>query len=106
MSLPARAEAIIDETAVEFSYAVVLFEGYATPAPTREDAATYAESLDDPSYPVLSSEDVAVIDATPYTGRPLPGKCLLSPRMQLLGCDSGHGEDDWAVPLILANENR
>ena len=44
-----------------------------------------------------------VLEATPYNGNGLPGKCILSPEMELLDCRSGGDEDDWAFDIIKAH---
>ena len=38
--------------------------------------------------------------ATPWDGNARPGKCVLSPKMEILGCQVGHGDDGWAYDLI------
>jgi hypothetical protein len=106
VSLPRRTDDITDATGVDFSYAVILFEDYVGQLPDGDDAEVYAGELNEPAHPVASSEDAGILAATAYAGRPLPGKCLLSPTMELLGCDNGHGEDDWAIPLIEDDASR
>jgi hypothetical protein len=54
----------------------------------------YAAALDDPSYPVVSDESEQVFEATTYDGSRLPGKCLLTPEMEILMCGSGHGNEE------------
>jgi hypothetical protein len=45
----------------------------------------------------------SVLEATPYTGNVLPGKCILTPDMKLLECRNGGNEDDWAFDMIKAH---
>ena len=45
----------------------------------------------------------SVLEATPYHGDALPGKCILTPGMQLLECRQGGDEDDWAFDIIKAH---
>jgi len=88
------------ETGIDFSYLVVIFES-ATGDPARpEDAAPYAEVIGDPEIPVLSDPGVAMVAATPFDGKELPGKCLLSPEMEILSCWTGHDNDDDALDII------
>jgi len=54
----------------------------------------YAAALDNPSYPVVSDESEQVFAATTYDGLSLPGKCLLTPEMEMLMCTSGHGNEE------------
>lgn len=83
-----------------FSYIVGLFQDYQGNDPDEELGNTYWRSLDEPDFPVLSDPDLLTVDETPYNGQALPGKCIVSPRMEILACDSGHGEDDWAYDII------
>ena len=63
----------------------------------------YWEAADEPSFPVMADLTAEVLEATPYDGNALPGKCILSPEMQLLDCRSGGDEDDWAFDIIKAH---
>jgi hypothetical protein len=58
-----------------------------------------------PSIPVLSSVDEKILDSFPYSGASegMPGKCVLSPKMEILDCFTGHGEDEAAFDLIRAH---
>jgi len=42
---------------------------------------------------VLSDPTEQVFEATEYDGSVLPGKCALSPQMEMLSCTSGHGNE-------------
>ena len=63
--------------------------------PDDKDAADYAEYVDeeapDPGMFVGSDETEQVFDSTPYDGRSLPGKCVLTPEMEMYYCTTGHG---------------
>lgn len=48
----------------------------------------------------MADEDARVLDATPYTGNSLPGKCILTPEMKMLDCEAGRADDDWAFAKI------
>jgi hypothetical protein len=83
-----------------------LFEDSAGQTPEGPEAEAYHESIGEPPYPVTADPELAAQAATPFTGRPIPGKCLLSPEMEILGCEDGHGADTWARPLIEEHEDR
>ena len=46
----------------------------------------YAEAIGDPPNPVLADFSDRLTSATPWKGQALPGKCVLSPEMELLEC--------------------
>jgi len=99
--IPERTEDIREEfPELEFEYAVFLFEDYDGTAPEGDDAETYWGQLGEPEYPVLSSTDFGILDASGYTGAPLPGKLLVNPRMEILTLETGHGYPAWAFDLI------
>ena len=52
---------------------------------------------------MLADPKAAVLDATPYKGLALPGKCILTPEMEMLDCRQGGNEDDWAFDIIKAH---
>lgn len=96
-----RTTAYSQDLDVEFSYFVILFQDVMGEAPNDESAADYAEIIDaGKRIPVLSDKRQAILEATPYDGTNLPGKCVLSDEMQLLDCYTGHGEDLDAIELI------
>lgn len=79
---------------IEFSYIVALFQDVMGAPPDAEVAAEYAEVIGiDREIPVLSDRKQELLDVTPYDGETLPGKCVLSPEMELLDCTTGHGDD-------------
>lgn len=100
LELQDRTESIIEATGVEFSYAIILFQSLVGGAPTVEEAADYWADIYEPPYPVTSNQAVDILEATAYPGSPLPGKCVISPDMEILECRAGHGEDDWAADAI------
>ena len=59
--------------------------------PGAQDAIDYAELLGDPRHPVLADPSEQVLSATSYDGSMLPGKCALTPEMEILECTAGHG---------------
>ncbi|MDP6931951.1 MAG: hypothetical protein QGG40_03505 [Myxococcota bacterium] len=93
VGLAEEAEGFVEETGLDFSPIVVLFQDSSGGVPDGEDAAQYHEAISEPDFPVMADVDQAVLDATPYTGQSLPGKCSLSPDMELLACSSGHSNE-------------
>jgi hypothetical protein len=89
-----------DETGAAFDLLVVLFEDYTGSLPDSSDAENYHGQIGDPDFPVTSSEDASILDASGYAGAPLPGKMLLSPDMEILGNAVGHGGDAWIYDTI------
>ncbi|HJN73463.1 MAG TPA: hypothetical protein QGF58_05970 [Myxococcota bacterium] len=83
-----------DETGIEMGYIVGLFEGMDPGPPPPEMAAEYHERLGSPDLPVLADTEGLLLDVTPYDGRSLPGKCALSPEMEMLECTTGHGLEE------------
>jgi hypothetical protein len=77
-----------------FSFIAVLFQDVVGGSPGGGDAVSYAAVLDNPSYPIVADESLQVFDATTYDGRALPGKCVLTPEMEMLMCTSGHGNEE------------
>lgn len=91
--LETRTTDFVDRTGIPFHYTIVLFEDDLSQPPKAKDAVDYAETVDVYELPVLSSTDQGILTHTPYGGRTLPGKCILSPDMELLDCTEGHGDD-------------
>lgn len=82
--LRSRTREFSNESGIPFSYVIVLFQDAIGGAPDRDVAADYADVVDARQrIPVLSDLDQAILDSTPYDGSPLPGKCVLSPDMEL-----------------------
>ncbi len=101
-----RTEGIRDAVGVDFSYTILLFEGATGGAPTEGDGAGYWDDVGEPDFPVLSNVAQDALDVTPYAGTPLPGKCVVSPAMEIVACQHGHGADDWAADAILEHLGR
>ena len=72
---------------------MVLFQGISG-GPTATEAEQYAEYIGAEDYIVGSDVAEEVLDNTPYDGQSLPGKCVLSPDMVMLECESGHGNEE------------
>lgn len=95
----------MDEFAAEhpdipFSFLVTLFADTLGYVPDGEDALIYWEEIGDPRIPVLADFDQRVIPATPYDGSALPGKCALTPEMEILTCWMGHGNEDGLEAIV------
>lgn len=69
--------------------------------PTPQEAVSYWNDLGEPDYPVASSIDGDVREATGYTSGPLPGRVVVTPEMEILAIEAGHGSDEWAFDIIL-----
>ncbi len=68
------------------SFLVTLWQGMGVGPPAGELALEYHEGIDEVDLPVLADTEGRLLDATPYNGQGLPGKCALSPEMELLHC--------------------
>lgn len=79
------------DIAVEFM--IVVFENNAGFPPSGSTAETYAEELGNPQIPVLADPDKAILTSTPWADSSLPGKCILTPEMEILECYTGHGNE-------------
>lgn len=79
---------------------LILFQDNSGGPPDPDVAPSYAEALGNPDFAVLADTSAAIIDATPYQGTTLPGKCVLGPQMEILDCYTGD-EDESAFETIL-----
>ncbi len=96
----------LEKSGADFSYAIVLFQDATAGTPNPEDGEGYLDDVGEPPFPVLSNEAQDILDVVPYTGDPLPGKCLVSPEMELIECNHGHGPDTWAAEAILEHMSK
>jgi hypothetical protein len=78
---------------VQIHYMVALFQGMGSEPPLAEQAASYHETIGEPAFPVFADTQGRLLLDTPYQGNELPGKCVLSPEMEILGCVTGHSLD-------------
>ncbi len=91
----------VDESGLEFSYIIGIFQDVQGGVPGGHVALEYAQAADaGRAIPVLSDVNEELLRATPFNGSPLPGKCLLSTDMVLVDCYTGHGDDDAAFDWI------
>lgn len=91
--LEKRTRQFTRRTGLPFHYSVVLFEDAQSQPPRARDAVGYAETITASTMPVFASTDVGILEHTPYDGKSLPGKCIVTPDMELLHCTTGHGDD-------------
>lgn len=89
-----------DNPDIPFSYIAILHQDYAGGLPDPSVAGSYAEAIGDPDFPVLADPAAAIVDASPWTGDALPGKCVLTPQMEMLSCYIGD-DDEQAMELIV-----
>jgi hypothetical protein len=86
VGLPDHQEAFIAETGIEMTWILALFQDWAGKPPVAADAVDYAKVVGDPPYPVIADYQGRLTEVTPWTGQRLPGKCVLSPQMEILDC--------------------
>lgn len=70
--------------------------------PNAADSAAYADVLGLTGFPVTADVAQKLIDVTPWDGKARPGKCVLTPSMQMLKCYVGE-DDTAAFDAILAD---
>jgi hypothetical protein len=81
---------------------ILLFQDVQGGPPHPADAASYWEAIGEPTFPVTVDPSGAMLEATPWEGSPLPGKCVLGPDMVLLDCYTGD-EDGDAFTIMAAD---
>lgn len=93
--LPVRAQEISTEYGVSIRYTVVLFEDNMGGIPSANIAEEYAAVIGfEQELPILADTSGSILASTPYNGAPLPGKCLLSPNMQIMACSAGSNAEN------------
>jgi len=90
--------AYADETGLEIPFLVGLYQDSLGNVPDAETALDYADYIDalGPEAPLFVSADPdqRLLSVTPYDGTGMPGKCLLSPELEILHCMTGHGFEE------------
>jgi len=71
---------------------VVLFQDTLGDLPDTTDAVDYALDIGSPTFPVTADPQARILEASPYDGASLPGKCVLSPEMEILDCYSSNSD--------------
>ena len=92
--LEERALQLSEEYNIELSYLVALFHNNQSTIPKPEVAEQYALATQIEHLPVLADIEGQLLNNVPYIGTPVPGKCLLSPRMEILACGVGDVESE------------
>lgn len=82
------------------SYLVILLEGQPGQPPTAETASAFAE-VTGATVPITADPTQQAAVAMPFQGV-IPGKCVLSPQMEILTCYSGT-DDSQGVDAIAAH---
>ncbi|MEJ7728559.1 MAG: hypothetical protein WKG00_05040 [Polyangiaceae bacterium] len=72
---------------------IVLNEDPSGAPPGGDDAGKYAAAVK-VSIPVLADGLGQLLQKTPWDGAARPGKCVLSPRMEMLRCYVGEDDTD------------
>ena len=95
VSLPReQAEFLGAHPGLSFSFLLALYADTLGQVPDGADAAAYSEGIGDASLPVLADHTQRILSVTPYDGLAMPGKCVLTPEMEILYCWVGHGNED------------
>lgn len=82
-------------------YLIGIFENNESLTPEPEVAEAFAERTEMSRFPVLADVQGLLIESTPYDGTQLPGKCALSPEMEILGCATGSAAEEYVFALIV-----
>lgn len=87
--LGARQVEYAQTSDIPFSYVIGLYEGNMPgTVPTAEVVAEYAKvaALPGGYIPVLADQSSSLLISTPYDGSAMPGKCVFSDTLEILGC--------------------
>ena len=68
----------------------MLFESVDSGTTLASESAAYHEVIGAPGFPVLADVNSSSLALTPYDGAALPGKCVLTPEMEILECIVSH----------------
>jgi len=96
VGLPQEQQQFLDQhPELGFRFLVVLSENNFGLATDGDNALSYWQSLGSPGdLPVLADPQTALTSSTPWSGNTIPGKCVLSPAMEILHCYAGHGNEE------------
>ncbi len=92
VGLPEIQAEFIADTSLPFSYVLLIFQDTVGNPPEASAGADYWATIGEPDFPVVADIEEGSISDTPYEADRLPGKCVLSPELELLHCYSG--DDD------------
>lgn len=76
---------------MDFQFLFVLYEGSGGYPAVPEDCVSYANTIDNPDFPIFADGNHIVADATPLTNNTHPEMCSLTPELEIIKCYSGHG---------------
>lgn len=99
--LDEKADMFHERYGFEVRYLIALFEDNASQIPSPEVASAFAERTEMERFPVLADINGRLIGSTPYEGLQLPGKCALTPEMEILGCATGSAAEEYVFSLIV-----
>ena len=93
--IPARQSAFEEAWGRPLRYLVVLYQDAAAQTADGGDVADYIDhlALDSDEVDVLAEPTQTILDAIPWEGA-LPGKCALTPGMEMLHCYSGDDDEE------------
>lgn len=74
------------------SYIIVLHEDAAGNPPDGNDASNYAKAVKVKIPVTVDPVASVVLKTTPWNGMQRPGKCVLSPAMEMLNCYVGEND--------------
>jgi len=100
VGLEDEAVDLMDETGMEIGFLIALYENARGGPPGEDLGETYHEEINSPDLPVLSDTEEGILEASSYPGSPLPGKCALSPEMEILRCAHGHGNETLVEAIL------
>ncbi len=89
--LQEQQEAFVADTGLDFSFIFVLYEGASGNPAVVEDVINYADTIGNPTFPVLADGESQLATHTPMTQLTHPEVCALSHELEILSCYSGHG---------------
>lgn len=103
--LPDKADRFFELYGFEVRYLIGLFQDNNSAIPGPEAAAQYAELTEMTRFPVLADIEGLLVEKTPYEGLQLPGKCALSPEMEILGCATGSAAEEYIFSVIVEHHS-
>jgi hypothetical protein len=105
-ALGAEVAALAVEVGAPVVPLVTLFQDLQGNPPLTDQAAHYAQELGLSGFPVTVDQVQATTSDLPYEPDLLPGKCVLSPELVILGCHAGPGGQDTLRDWIAADAAR
>ena len=99
-----KADRFLELYGFEVRYLIGVFQDNNASVPGPEVAEQYADGTEMTRFPVLADVDGLLIDNTPYEGLQLPGKCALSPEMEILGCATGSAAEEFIFSVIVEHQ--